>query len=389
MIKEIFYNYLQMRKMKKMQEEVPVIRDIFPALQMTAACNKQCRACLRSANADAMKIGAGTFDMYLDDLRALSVKYSLKFQFVTGGEPTIWRSHGRDTVDVLASLFNLGFIETVTMPTNGKVFEDINHAREFFGRLSSQIDRKAIVGISIAGYQENLSENGYVALDNLLAISSEPGMKVIPVVLVTLSVEDDIDRRISRIYPGVPQRVTPLAPLGDATDMAGECPSLSLSGNDKSTVGAFLPYFRKDVMKKLNVSSSEFDSMSNSVLMDRLSLHAHCGASPFIDGVWHYCLPFKEDSRFDLCSIGEMKPGVLESFLARNPFMNCIRTEGVLSAVEEHRPQLSRETTERLKHLLSPEARVSVAYRGCMVCRALYDIGVIKELYNADCDCKR
>ncbi len=360
------------------------IKELYPAIQMTAACNKQCRACLRSANADSLKIQSGTFDMYLDDLRVLAAVHEIKFQFVTGGEPTIWRSNGRDTVDVLASLFNLKLIETITMPTNGKLFEDMNYARDFFTRLSAQIDRRMVVGISIAGYQENLTESGCVALDNLLSLSKEPGMKFMPVVLVTLPVEDDIDQRIKKIYPGVFQRVTPLAPMGDAIDMSDECPALSLSGNDKSSVGSFLPYFKKDVMGKLKVSSDEFDSMDNSVIMDRLSLHAHCGASPFIDGKWHFCLPFKEDSRYDLCGIGGMKADTIERFLERAPFLNRIRTDGLLTAVNEHRVLLSHETGERLDSLLAGKSKVSVAYRGCMVCRALYDIDVIKELVAAD-----
>ncbi len=389
MISKVLYNYRQRRKWESYIRSLRPIKDLYPALQMTDACNKQCRACLRSANADAKIISADSFDRYLDDLRVFGGKFNLRYQFVTGGEPTIWKNQGRDTVDVLASLFNLNLIETIAMPTNGKVFEDINYAREFFKRLSSQINRKIITGISIAEYQENLTEDGYIALDNLLALSKEPGMKIIPIVLVTLSVEDDIDRRIKKIYPGVIQRVTPLAPLGDASDMTDQCPSIPLQGKDKSGTGAFFPYFKNDVMHKLKISAAEFDSIENSVLMDRYSLHAHCGESPFIDGMWHYCLPFKDDSLFDLCDIGNMKRETIPGFVASHPFMNCIRDEGILSAVDEHKDQLSPETGERLESFLSGGSKVSVAYRGCMVCRALYDIGVIKELYNADCDCKR
>lgn len=359
------------------------VRDLFPAIQLTAACNKQCRACLRSANADSLKIQAGTFDMYLADLKTLGEKYKLKFQFVTGGEPTIWKSSGRDTVDVLASLVNLGLIETITMPTNGKLFEDINYARDFFKRLSSRIERHIVVGVSIAEYQENLSDTGYIAFDNLLALSKEPGMKFLPVILVTLSVDDDTDVRLKKIYPGVFQRVTPLAPMGDAADMGADCPALSLSGNDKSGAGSFLPYFKKDVMDKLKVSADEFDTMKNSVIIDRLSLHAHCGASPFIDGVWHYCLPFKEDAAFDLCSIGEMKNDTLEKFNASVPFLKYISRKGVLSAVDMFKERLTPDTRSKLEHLLGPGSRVSVAYRGCMACKALYDVNVISELCGA------
>ena len=203
-------SYRQSKKLGKFLREQAVFKNLYPALQMTNGCNKQCEGCLRSANASAYKIKDVEFDRYLEDLRRLGEFYLLKYQFVTGGEPTIWKSGGRDIVDVLTSLFNLNLIEIISMPSNGKTFEDINYTREFFRRLSAGINGKAIVGISISEYQQNLGESGYVAMDNLLTVSREPGIKLVPVILVTLLREDDTDRRLKKIYPGVFQRVTPL-----------------------------------------------------------------------------------------------------------------------------------------------------------------------------------
>ncbi|MGL4370507.1 MAG: hypothetical protein ACRCUT_12670, partial [Spirochaetota bacterium] len=320
------------------------------------------------------------FEQYLEDLKRLAASYSLEYQFVTGGEPTIWKSQGKDIVDILASLFEMNLIKTISMPSNGKVFENIDFAREFFKRLSSQIDKKMIVGISIAEYQENLSDSGYVAMDNLIRLSREPGMKILPVLLVTLSVDDDTDKRLGRIYPGVFQRVTPLAPLGDASDMKNLSPSLSLSGNNKDALGSFYPYYKKDVMKKLKISGTQFDTMPNAAIIDRLSLYAHCGMSPFIDDKWHYCLPFKENERFDLCKIGEMREGTIPDFLDNAGFLNSIRSRGLLTAVDEHKKDLSPEALQKLEGLYSPLSKVSIAYRGCMVCKAMSDIGVVGEL---------
>jgi uncharacterized Fe-S cluster-containing radical SAM superfamily protein len=355
---------------------------LYPAIQMTNGCNKQCKACLRSANSSVAKIEYDVFEKYLCDLRNLSESYSLAYQFVTGGEPTIWKSQGKDIVDVLASLFKLNLITTISMPSNGRVFENIDFAREFFKRLSSQIDTKMIVGISIADYQENLSESGYIAMNNLIRLSREPGIKIFPVILVTLSVDDDTDKRLRKIYPNVFQRVTPLAPLGDASDMKDMAPSLSLSGNNKDPLGSFYPYYKKDVMKKLKVSGREFDRMPNAAIIDRLSLYAHCGMSPFIDDKWHYCLPFKENPSFDLCGIGDMREKTIPDFLNNADFINCIRTRGILTAVDDHKKDLRSEALQKLEEMYSPSSKVSIAYRGCMVCRAMHDIGVIGELID-------
>ena len=385
-----FQNYMQMRKWKASQSgKIILSNNLYPAIQMTNGCNKQCKACLRSANSSIAKVEYDVFEKYLTDLNNLAESYSLEYQFVTGGEPTIWKSQGKDIVDILALLFKLNLIKTISMPSNGKVFENIDFARDFFKRLSSQIENKMIVGISIAEYQENLSESGYIAMDNLIRISHEPGMKILPVILVTLSVKDDTDKRLSRIYPGVFQRVTPLAPLGDASDMKDISPSLSLSGKNKDALGAFYPYYKKDVMKKLKISAREFHRMPNSAIIDRLSLHTHCGMSPFIDDKWHYCLPFKEDARFDLCGIGQMREGTIPDFLDNAGLLNCIRTSGILTAVDEHKKDLSPETLKKLEELYSPSSKVSIAYRGCMVCKAMYDIGVVGELIDGHSDCKR
>ena len=385
-----FRNYMQMRKWKVSQAgKIVLPNNLYPAIQMTNGCNKQCRACLRSANSKVAKVEYDVFEKYLGDLRNLAESYSLEYQFVTGGEPTIWKSQDKDIVDILAALFEVNLIKTISMPSNGKVFENIDFARDFFKRLSSQIDKKMIVGISIAEYQENLSDSGYIAMDNLIRLSQEPGMKILPVILVTLSVDDDTDKRLSKIYPGVFQRVTPLAPLGDASDMKDLSPSLSLSGKNKDALGSFYPYYKKDVMKKLKVSGREFDRMPNKAIIDRLSLHTHCGMSPFIDDKWHYCLPFKEDARFDLCGIGEMREGTIPDFLDNAGLLNCIRTSGILTAVDEHKKDLSPETMKKLEELYRPSSKVSIAYRGCMVCKAMYDIGAVGELIDGHSDCKR
>jgi hypothetical protein len=98
-----------------------------------------------------------------------------------------------------------------------------------------------------------------------------------------MSADDDIDLRLQKIYPGVIQRVVPLAPLGDAEGMEELCPSLSLTGRDKKPLGTFLPYYRKDIIHKLNISESDFNAFPNSSLLDMMSLYAHCGDSPFVD----------------------------------------------------------------------------------------------------------
>ncbi len=382
------YNYTQMRKGIKAVKE-PVFTELYPALQITNGCNKQCKGCLRSANSSAYNMSALQFEKYLEDLRRLGEGALLKYQFVTGGEPTIWKNGDMDIVDALASLFELNLIEIISMPTNGRKFEDLNYTRDFFRRLSSRINRKAVVGISISEYQENLGASGYIAMDNLLTVSREPGMKVIPVILVTMSADDDIDIRLQKIYPGVLQRVVALAPLGDAEGMEDLCPSLSLSGSDKTPLGTFLPYLKKDFIQKLKISEGDFDSFPNSALINLLSLYSHCGDSPFVDDKWHYCLPFKDDPMYDLCNVGEMRGGTIPDFLEKMDIMNCIRAEGILSAVDEHKDELSKETAEKLDYLYSPEIKLSVAYRGCMVCKKMYDNGIIKELTDGNSSSKR
>ena len=290
MIKAALYNYRQKKDWERAKKNPPALRDLYPALQITNGCNKQCKGCLRSANSSSYKISDVQFGKYLDDLRRLGGSTKLKYQFVTGGEPTIWRSGDMDIVDALASLSGLDLIELITMPTNGKNFENINFTREFFKRLSPRLNRKMVAGISISEYQENMGESGYIAMDNLLTVSREPGMKVIPVILVTMAADDDIDVRLKKIYPGVLQRVVALAPLGDADGMDERCPSLSLSGCDKKALGTFLPYFKKEVVEKLGISERDFDAFPNSSIIDMLSLHTHCGDSPFVDDKWHFCL---------------------------------------------------------------------------------------------------
>jgi hypothetical protein len=355
---------------------------LYPAIQMTNACNKNCPACLRSANTSADHMNYAVFKNYLADLRTLGPIYDIQHQFVTGGEPTIWKDRYdyKDIVDVLIALSEPGLIGHITMPSNGKVFEDVTSTRDFFTRLSKHIQHPIIVGISIANYQQNLTESGYIALDNVLRISQEPGMQVLPVILVTLSRQDDMDKRLHRIYPGVIQRITPLAPLGNAADMAQDCPSLSLDGTDKAPLGDFLPYFKNEAQAKLGISETEFDAIPNAVLMDKLSLHNHCGNSPFIDGTWHYCMPFKDDARFDLCPVGGMGPDTISAFLALAPVIGGIRSNGIITTVLKLRESLSTEKKDAFDDLFAPAKTVSVAYRGCMICKELHDRGVLGEM---------
>lgn len=384
---ERLYNYRQMSKLKKTVSQ-PGAADLYPALQITNGCNKQCEGCLRSANSYPYNMSATMFEKYIGDLQRLGSSVKLKYQFVTGGEPTIWKSGNMDIVDALVSLSALDRIEILSMPTNGKNFEDIHYTREFCRRLSSARN-KTVIGISISKYQDNLDESGYIAMDNLLSVSRESGMKVIPVILVTLSSDDDTDIRLKKIYPGVTQRVVALAPLGDADNMEGLCPSLPLTGNSKEKLGSFLPYFRKEVCEKTGIREKDFDSYPNAAMINILSLYSHCGDSPFVDDKWHYCLPLKDDPEYNICGVGEMNTAAIPDFFDSHPILKCIRVEGVLSAIEEHSEELNADKRAKLDSLYSPETSLAVAYRGCMVCRKMYDYGIIKELNDGHSSSKR
>jgi len=353
---------------------------VYPALQVTNRCNKQCRACLRSANTSDDDLTGADVQKYLHDLAVLAGRCRIQHQFVTGGEPTVWRDGGRDIKDLLVALASSGLIHLITMPTNGKVYEDPVFAREFFTEISRGIERPIVVGVSIAAYQENLGDAGYIALDNLVRLSQEPGIKLLPIILVTLSRDDDTDTRLKKIYPRVFQRVTPLAPLGNASDLAAQCPSLSLSGSDKTTLGAYLPYFKKDVQTKCGVPESAFGDAPNAMLMNALSLHNHCGNSPFIDKQWHYCLPLKDEADYALCGLGGLQPDTLSAFPARVPAIARMRGIGIVSAMQQLKGNLSPVSRDRLEDLFGPAATVAVAYRGCMLCRELHDRGILREL---------
>jgi hypothetical protein len=353
---------------------------LFPALQITSACNKRCKTCLRPSGEKPFCLSKPIFSQYLGDLRRLSNSYDIKYQFVTGGEPTLWRDGDQDIVDILIACRGLEFMGLVTMPTNGRRFEGRVFAREFVERLSARTASPSIVGISIASYQGNLTGAGCVALDNLLAASSQPGSQVIPIVLVTLSNKDDTFQTLDAIYPNVAKRVTALAPLGIARSAEADCPSLYLHHNDKSTLGSFLPHFQRDVMGKLRLSESDFFCIPNHELLDRLSLFNNCGCSPFIDQQWNYCLPFREDRRFQLGPIGAMTADALAQFFHRHPAIRAIRERGILSAVKSYKTRLSEASASKLDQLLSGAEPVSVAYRGCMLCKKLGDLGIIEEM---------
>jgi hypothetical protein len=99
--------------------------------------------------------------------------------------------------------------------------------------------------------------------------------------------------------------------------------------------------------------------------------------------------PLKDDPRYDLCNVGEMLEGTILIFWMKRAIMKCIRTEGILSAVSEHKDELSPETRDKYEYLYAPESKISVAYRGCMVCKKMYDYGIIKELVDGDSSSKR
>jgi hypothetical protein len=325
----------------------------------------------------------GTFAEYLGDLQTLSNTRDIKFQFVTGGEPTLWRGgNAIDIVDILAACHRLECVGLVTMPTNGRRFENREFAFDFVQRLSSKTSRPTLIGVSIASYQNNLTESGCAALENLLSACSQPRANAVPVILVTLSAKDDIYERLEKLYPEVTKRVTALAPLGVAEHALSECPSLVLSQSDKSPLGSYLPHFMRDVMGKLRLSEADFFAINNGDLMDRLSRFNNCGDSPFIDHRWRYCLPFRGDTRFDLGEIGTMTANALEAFVDRYPALGVIRKLGVISAAKCYKRRLSAETAEKFAELLSGASPVSVAYRGCMVCKKLKELGVIDEMLD-------
>lgn len=354
--------------------------NIYPALQLTDACNKRCRVCLRVPGEKVHHLDRETFNRYLDDITRVSAVYPIGFQFVTGGEPTIWKDDGIDVADILAALSEKDRIRSITMPTNGKRLENRDFAEKFLNRLSSTLKKHVIIGLSIAEYQENLIDGRCTALDNLIEHTGKSDNKIVPIALVTLFKKDDTDKILKKHYPDVYQRVTPLAPLGAGENELDECPSLSLGGNDKSGLGAFYPYFKNDVTRRLSISEEEFSAIPNRELMNRLSLFAHCGRSPFIDSTWHYCLPFRENQDFDLARAGEMKEDSLEKFLDGMPFLKQIRKTGVIETAISHRDRLAPSTREKLDHILSTEHRVSVAYRGCMICKEIAENGIWDEI---------
>ncbi|MBU1171016.1 MAG: hypothetical protein KKD44_15770 [Proteobacteria bacterium] len=358
---------------------------LYPALQLTDACNKRCTACLRVPGKQSHTLAYSDFEKYLEDVRTLNEPYDIGFQFVTGGEPTIWKDRTKDVGDIIMALSNHGNIRNITMPTNGKRFENKAYVTDLLKRISGNVDHTVIIGLSIAAYQENFVNNRCVPLENLLEASAQPGNKILPIALVTLFRDDNMDQRLKQSYPGVIQRITPLAPLGGGQDMIRDCPSISLSGSKKDTLGTFMAQFRQDVAGRLNITMDQFESTSNHHIMNRLSLFAHCGQSPFIDDRWHYCLPFREDPDFDIAPIGGMTKTSITDFITAHPFLHSIRTRGLLDTLDHYKDLLSRDTREKLDIMFSPDHLVSVAYRGCMICKELAEIGVWKEIQQGVC----
>ncbi|HPX91069.1 MAG TPA: hypothetical protein PKZ93_06100, partial [Spirochaetota bacterium] len=103
------YNYAQVIKGKRNTKPWTTL---YPALQITNTCNKQCKGCLREANSYHYKMSYECFKSYLIDLQRLSESNLIKYQFVTGGEPTIWKDNEMDITDAIINLFKLNIIET-------------------------------------------------------------------------------------------------------------------------------------------------------------------------------------------------------------------------------------------------------------------------------------
>jgi hypothetical protein len=159
-----------------------------------------------------------------------------------------------------------------------------------------------------------------------------------------------------------------------------ECPSFSLGSSNKKDLGAFLPYLRREVVSRFKIDESQFESLPNSTIMNRLSLAAHCGNSPFIDDKWHYCLPYRDDPDFDLAPLGGMGPETIDTFLEKRPFLQSIRTHGLIATLEAGKHLLSKNTRLNADKILGDNHPVSVAYRGCMICKELSEMGVWREM---------
>ncbi len=353
---------------------------IYPALQLTDACNKRCRVCLRVPGEKVHHMTRTIFERYLEDIHRVAVRFDIGFQFVTGGEPTVWKDEGLDVADVISALSKTGKIRSITMPTNGKRLEKKEFADQLFTRISHGVDQTVIVGLSVAEYQENLIDGRCLPLGHLTDQARKPGNTIMPIALVTLLKNDDTDLILKQNYPDVFQRVTPLAPMGAGENEMAECPSLSLGSADKSNLGSFLPYFRRDVTSRLKIHDEAFDDIPNRHIMNTLSFSAHCGRSPFVDKAWHYCLPFRDNPDFDLAPVGGMTEKTLDEFLETREFLRRIRSMGVLDAVESYRPKLKPRFREKLDDLLGPDTQVSVAYRGCMVCKKIAELGIWDEI---------
>lgn len=87
-----------------------------------------------------------------------------------------------------------------------------------------------------------------------------------------------------------------------------------------------------------------------------------------------------EDIRFDLCNIGDFKNNTITGFPDLAPFMRAYREDGVLSAVSGLKDKLIPETRGKLDHLLSADQAYIYCLQGSMVCKAMYNIGVVNEL---------
>jgi hypothetical protein len=186
-------------------------------------------------------------------------------------------------------------------------------------------------------------------------------------------VDDGTAQRLTEHYPRVRQRVTALAPLGDGAKFRPQCPWLSAGGHEKSSLGAFLPHHKGDCMSKLHISATEFDAMPNAELMNRLSFHNHCGCSPFVDSVWHYCLPLRDQDSLELFPLRKAHHGAFDGMIASHPFLRRLRESGVVATLEAARDGLPLPWRNRLDELLAPDSRWPVAYRGCMLCRDIVD----------------
>ena len=71
---------------------------------------------------------------------------------------------------------------------------------------------------------------------------------------------------------------------------------------------------------------------------------------------------------------------LIEIMINKNPFLQSIRENGVISTVINSKDLLSKKNQGIVDEYFSPDTIVPVAYRGCIICKELYDNGVLQEI---------